>query len=119
MSIMVGAIVRDNTVERTIVIREKQICELSEALGCEIVDARPYGLTAGDLRTARGWTRNEGGAQIVLPLLDEEQSDSYTLAERRADAAEARAEEAEAQLEAAADAGAAEMMEIISGEVTE
>ena len=116
---MIGAIVKDNIVENLIVLNDKQLAALSEAMGCEIVDARPYGLTIGDLRTARGWTRNVDGEQVVLPLLDPEQSDSYALAEQRTAAANARAEEAEEQLGTAADAGAAEMMAIISGEVLE
>ena len=60
---MIGAIVRDNMVENLIVLCEAQVEELSKALSCEIVDARPYGLAVGDLRTAAGWTRNAGGEQ--------------------------------------------------------
>ena len=116
---MIGAIINENIVVNLIVLNEAQLDELSTALQCEIVDARPYGLSIGDMRTDHGWTRNAGGEQIILPLLEPEQYDSYTVAVRHAAEAEARAEEAEAQLEAAADAGAAEMMEIISGEVTE
>lgn len=116
---MIGAIVRDDIVENLIVLNEAQVEELSAALGCEIVDARPYGLCIGDLRTARGWTRNAGGEQMVLPLLEPEQYDSYTVAARQAAEAEARAEEAEAQLATAAEASADEALAILTGEVEE
>lgn len=108
---MIGAVVIDDIVENIITLNESQIDELSAALNCEIVDARPYGLAIGDLRTPAGWTRNAGGEQMILPLLDPEAYDSYTVASERAN-------EAEAQLEGAADAGAAEAMAIITGEVT-
>lgn len=76
---MIGAIVRNDIVENLIVINEEQISEMSTALNCEIVDAAPYGLTVGDLRTAAGWTRNAGGEQMILPLLEQESYDSYTI----------------------------------------
>jgi len=69
---MIGAIVREDMVETLIVLDEAQIPELSEALNCEIVDARPYGLAIGDLRTDMGWTRNAGGEQMILELLEPE-----------------------------------------------
>lgn len=108
---MIGAVIIDDIVDNIIVLDDSQVEEMSAALGAEIVDARPYGLAIGDLRTDRGWTRNAGGEQMVLPLLEQEQYDSYTLASERA-------AQAEAQLDTAADAGAAEMMAIITGEVT-
>ena len=80
---MIGAVVKDNIVENLIVLNESQIEELSSALQCEIVDARPYGLCVGDLRTERGWTRNAGGEQMLLPLLDQENYDSYSIAAQR------------------------------------
>ena len=111
---MIGAIIRDEVVMNLIVLEERQIEEMSAALGCEIVDARPWGLTIGDLRTAQGWTRNAGGEQMVLPLLEPEQYDSYTVAVNRAI-------EAEKQVEVAAEIGAeeatAEAMAILTGEV--
>lgn len=108
---MIGAVVIDNIVENVIVLDESQIEEMSAALNAEIIDARPYGLAIGDYRTPEGvWTRNAGGEQMVLPLLEQEQYDSYSVASERA-------AQAEAQVEAAADAGAAEMMAIITGEV--
>ena len=116
---MIGAIVKDNIVENVIVINEAQVAEFSEALNCEIVDARPYGLIAGDLRTPNGWTRNAGGEQMILPLLEQEAYDSYTLAAQRAAEAEARAEEAEAQLAAASEVAADEALAILNGEVEE
>lgn len=76
---MIGAIVRKNLVENLITINEEQIEELSIALNCEIIDARPYGLTKGDLHTKAGWTRNANGEQILLPLLEGENYDSYTI----------------------------------------
>ena len=109
---MIGAIVRNEMVENLIVLDEAQKDELEAALGCEIVDARPYGLIAGDLRTAAGWTRNAGGEQMVLPLLDQEQYDSYTLAAKKA-------AEAEAALETAGEAATAEALNILRGDVSE
>lgn len=109
---MIGAVVKDNTVQTLIVIRPEQVEEMQAALNAEIVDARPYGLAVGDLHTAAGWTRNAGGEQIVLPLLEPEQYDSYTLAIERAVAAEA-------ELATAADKGADEVIAIITGEVSE
>lgn len=108
---MIGAIVQDNIVQNLIVLNEAQKEELEAALGCEIVDARPYGLIAGDLRTAAGWTRNAGGEQMVLELLEQEQYDSYTLAAQRA-------AEAEAALENAGETAAQEALGILSGEVS-
>ena len=81
---MIGAIVKQDMVENVIVLDEAQIEELSIALDCEIVDARPYGLTIGDLRTAAGWTRNAGGEQMILPLLEQESYDSYTVVATKA-----------------------------------
>lgn len=91
---MIGAMVKNDVVTGLMVVNEAQVEEMAAALGCEIVDARPYGLIPGDLRTAAGWTRNAGGEQMALPLLDAETYDSYTLAVERAEAAEAQAEAA-------------------------
>ena len=111
---MIGALIRDNIVYNLIVLKEEQIAEISAALGCEIADARPWGLAIGDMRTGMGWTRNAGGEQMVLPLLDTQEWDSYTVAVNRAI-------EAERQVEAAAEIGAeeaaAEAMAILTGEV--
>lgn len=107
---MIGAIVKDDLVENVIVLDEAQKSELEAALGCEIVDARPYGLAIGDLRTAAGWTRNAGGEQMILPLLEPEQYDSYTVAIQRV-------KEAEEQVDIAAEATAAEAIGILTGEV--
>ena len=108
---MIGAIVQDNIVQNLIVLDEAQKAELEAALGCEIVDARPYGLIAGDLRTAAGWTRNAGGEQMVLALQEQEAYDSYTLAAKRA-------VEAETALENAGETAAQEALAILSGEVS-
>lgn len=108
---MIGAVIIEDMVNNIIVLEENQIGELSAALGAEIIDARPYGLAIGDYRTPEGvWTRNAGGEQMVLPLLKPKDYSSYAIAAERA-------AQAEAQVEAAADAGAAEMMAIITGEV--
>ena len=109
---MIGAIVRNNIVENLIVLDEAQKAELEAALSCEIVDARPYGLMAGDLRTAAGWTRNAGGEQMVLPLLEQETYDSYSLAAKKA-------ADAEAALETAGEAATAEALNILRGDVSE
>ena len=88
---MIGAIVKNDIVAGLLVINEEQIEEMQAALGCEIADAKPYGLIEGDLRTARGWTRNVGGEQVMLELQDEEEKKSYELAMERALAAEEQA----------------------------
>ena len=108
---MIGAVIIEDIVDNIIVLDESQVGEMSAALNAEIIDARPYGLAIGDYRTPEGvWTRNAGGEQMVLPLLEPEQYDSYTVASERA-------AQAEAQVESAYEAGAAEMMAIITGEV--
>ena len=105
---MIGAIVFDDVVTNLIVLNEGQLFEMSMALNCEIVDARPYGLTIGDLRTPAGWTRNAGGEQMILPLLEQEQYDSYTVMANRA-------VEAEKNAEAAEELGADEILTILEG----
>ncbi len=107
---MIGAVVIEDIVDNVIVLDEAQIPEMEAALNCRIVDARPYGLTIGDLYTDSGWTRNAGGEQMILPLLEPEQYDSYTLAMEKV-------AQAEAQVEAAADMAAAEAMMILTGEI--
>lgn len=114
---MIGAIVRNDIVENLIVLGEAQKAELEAALGCEIVDARPYGLIAGDLRTAAGWTRNAGGEQMVLELQEQKAYDGYTLAVERQKAAEERAEAAEDAAQSAGEEAANEALAILSGEV--
>ena len=107
---MIGAVVRDNIVENIIVLDEGQIDKMAAALGCEIVNARVCGLAIGDLRTPSGWTRNEGGEQVLLPALPYERQDGYEKAVERAEAAEA-------QLETVSEASAAEALAILTGEV--
>ena len=102
---MIGAVVIEDIVDNIIVLDESQIDEMAAALGAEIVDARPFGLAIGDLYTDGRWTRNAGGEQVILPPLDQESYDSYTIACERA----AQAEEV----------AAAEVLAILSGEVTE
>lgn len=107
---MIGAIVINNIVDNLIVLDEAQIEELSAALNCEIVDARPYGLHIGDLRTAAGWTRNAGGEQMILPLLEPESYDSYSVAA-------ARIVELEEAQDSIAEAAVVEALAILTGEV--
>lgn len=107
---MIGAIVKDNLVENLIVIDEKNVSAMAAALGCEIVDARPYGLNVGDLRTERGWTRNAGGEQMILPLLEGESYDSYSVAA-------AKVVELEEQMAHTEEATAEEALAILRGEV--
>ena len=71
---MIGAVVIDDIVDNVIVIDEAQVESISKALGAEIIDARPYGLAIGDYRTPDGvWTRNDGGEQVVLQLIEREE----------------------------------------------
>lgn len=111
---MIGAIVRNNIVENLIVINENQVEAMSAALKCEIVDARPYGLTVGDLRTAAGWTRNAGGEQMILPLLEGESYDSYSIIAQKNAELEQNIEEAESMGAAMA---TEEALAILAGEV--
>lgn len=76
---MIGAIIKNDIVENLITLTPQQIPEMSKALNAEIVDARPYGLNIGDLRTESGWTRNADGEQIILPLLARKEYDSYSV----------------------------------------
>ena len=107
---MIGAIVRNDIVENLIVINEEQISEMSTALNCEIVDATPYGLTVGDLRTTAGWTRNAGGEQIILPLLEQESYDSYTIVANKNI-------ELQNQIDELPSAISNEILDVLSGEV--
>lgn len=68
---MIGAVIRDNTVQTLIVIRPEQIEEIQAALNASITDAKPYGLTVGDRYTSAGWVRNVGGEQVVLQPVEE------------------------------------------------
>lgn len=106
---MIGAIVKNDIVENLIVVNEANIESLSTAMNCEIVDARPYGLAIGDLRTDVGWTRNAGGEQMILPLLDQENYDSYSIAAERI----VELEEAQSDI---AEEAANEALLILSGE---
>lgn len=106
---MIGAVIKEDIVENVIVLDESQIEEMRVALGAdEIIDARPYGLAIGDLRTERGWTRNAGGEQMILPLLEPEEYDSYTVAMQKV-------AEAEKEVEAAGIEGGYEAMAILTG----
>lgn len=102
---MIGAIVRDDLVENLIVIDVDQIEEISTALGCEIVDANPYGLTVGDLRTPAGWTRNKNGEQVLLEQLEGKSYDSYAIIAAQ-----------NVELQNSASMAAEEALSILSGE---
>lgn len=80
---MIGAIVIENIVRNLIVIAEENIPEIAEALQCEIIDAAPYGLQVGDLRTAAGWTRNAGGEQMILQPVDPENYGTFEQQQRK------------------------------------
>lgn len=113
---MIGAVIKDNIVQNLIVLKEEQIKEFGEAIGCEIVDARPYGLKKGDRRSNLGWTRNAGGEQMVLPLLDVKSYDSYSLMAEKA----VELEKANKTIAArAVDGATTEVLGILTGEVTE
>ena len=116
---MIGAIVKNDIVESLLIINIGEVAELSEALDCEIVDARPYGLCPGDLRTPSGWTRNAGGEQIVLPLLDQEQYDSYSITAEKNIQLEEENAMLISQQTTIAEATADEALAILSGEVEE
>lgn len=105
---MIGAIVKDNIVQNLIVIREVQIPEMEQTLGCEIVNASYYGLQVGDLRIDNGWTRNYGGEQMLLKPSTQEDYDSYSLNMRKIMALE------EAQ-ESIAENSVKEAIDILSG----
>lgn len=107
---MIGAIVRNDIVENLIVINEEQISEMSTSLNCEIVNAAPYGLTVGDLRTSAGWTRNAGGEQMILPLLEQESYDSYTIVANKN-------VELQNQIDGLPSAVSNEILGVLSGEV--
>lgn len=109
---MIGAVIRENIVENLVIIKEAQLDSMAEALGCEIINAAPYGLQVGDLRTAKGWTRNVNGEQVVLPALDAKEETTFTLQQERISALEESAAMAE-------EAAAAEALAILSGEVSE
>ena len=113
---MIGAVIKNNIVTNLIVLNEGQIEEFSTAMGCEIVDARPYGLKKGDLRTDAGWTRNAGGEQMILPLLDVKSYDSYSLMAEKT----VELEKANKTIAArAVDGATTEVLGILTGEVTE
>lgn len=109
---MIGAIVKNDIVKNVIVIDLAQVESMAAALGCEILNAAPYGLQVGDLRTAAGWTRNAGGEQMILPLLEGENYDSYTLQQKQI-------VELEEQVSVASDVAADEALAILRGEVSE
>lgn len=107
---MIGAVIINNKVENLITLNEAQIEELSTALNCEIIDAKPYGLSIGDTLTEEGWTREVDGEQIVLELLDPEYYDSLSVAEKEIT-------QLEKTNEFIAQTSAGEALAILSGEI--
>ena len=110
---MIGAIVRNDLVENLIVIAEENVSEMATALQCEIIDAAPYGLQVGDLRTAAGWTRNAGGEQMVLPLLEQEQYDSYNVQQKQITELQEQVAVANKAADEAAEGAVAETMNVL------
>lgn len=76
---MIGAIVKNNIVQNLIIIAESKVKEMEKSLDCEIVNAKYFGLQAGDLRTERGWTRNAGGEQMILQPLAQEDYNTFAV----------------------------------------
>lgn len=110
---MIYAVVKQDIVENVIVVKEENVEAMAEALQCEMVDARPYGLAIGDLRTASGWTRNAGGEQMLLPLLNEEQYDSYSVQQKQIVDLENTVENAIKAADAAGGEAVGETMEVL------
>ena len=109
---MIGAIVRNDVVCNLIVIDESNVDAMSDALNCEIVDARKYGLVAGDLRTEHGWTRNENGEQVILTPLEPDRQDGYDIVVKKLALLEAsQPENTPSELD--------EILAILTGEVEE
>ena len=69
---MIGAIVKNDIVTGLLVINEEQIEEMQAALGCEIADAKPYGLIEGDLQN--GEERKSYELAMERALAAEEQT---------------------------------------------
>lgn len=113
---MIAALIKDDMVVNLIVVDTEYADDVAAALGCEAVDARPYGLCVGDLRTANGWTRNAGGEQMILPLLEGENYDSYTVMAEKVAKLEA---ERETVAEIAVVEATVEALAILTGEVDE
>ena len=69
------AVVKEDFVTDILVAEWAEKPKLEHALDAELVDAAPFNLCVGDYRRPGvGWTRNEGGEQIVLterPTYDE------------------------------------------------
>ena len=107
---MIGAVVKDNMVVNIITIKEENIEVMAKALQSEIIDARPYGLTIGDLRTKAGWARNAGGEQIILKPVPQKNYDTYSIQQRKI-------AELEIKAEAAADVAVIDALAILTGEV--
>lgn len=78
---MIAALVKEDLVEKIAVLNETQIEEITDY---EVIDAAVCGLAIGDLHTERGWTRNAGGEQMILPILDSESRDSYIVSAAKA-----------------------------------
>jgi len=71
------AVVENDFVTNVIVVADKNVGSMAQALGAELVDAIPYGLMIGDLRNGGSWTRNLNGVQTVLEEITPEQQTDY------------------------------------------
>lgn len=116
---MIGAVIKENIVVNLLVIDETSIPEMQNALKCEIIDAKQYGLQVGDLRTAAGWTRNNNGEQMILPELVVEDQTTFKLQQEQIVELEGAVEAANEAAANAGDEAAAEALAILHGEVTE
>lgn len=71
------AVVKNDMVEKLIVLNDNQIEEFENLLNAKIINAIPFGLCRGDLQVGENWTRNLNGVQTILKLLTSEQQIDY------------------------------------------
>lgn len=96
---MIGAVLDEHgVVVNTIVMDESQIEELSQNLGQEIVDSRPYGLQIGDVRRQDGvWVRNANGDNLILEKQETRDFSSYALITQENERLKIQVEKSEAE----------------------
>lgn len=106
---MIGAVIKNNIVQNLIIVSTSEIPSLKEFLDCDdIINAKFFGLQAGDLLTSRGWTRNAGGEQMVLQPVPESDWNTFSLNTQKI----AQLEEERPQL---VEMGAQEALNILTG----
>lgn len=71
------AVVENDFVENVIVVADRNVGNMAQVLGKELVDAIPYGLMIGDFRNGGKWTRNLNGVQTILEEITPEQQTDY------------------------------------------